>query len=168
MKTIRIEKLTLNIGAGKSQDKLEKGLKLLATLSKSTPVKTFTQKRIAQWGLRPGLPIGCKVTLRGEAAQTLLVSLLGARDNKLSAKQFDEEGNVSFGIHEYIDIPGSKYDPAIGVMGLQVCITLQRPGFSVRKRRVRPAKMPKDHRIKKEEAVDFMKQQFHVQIAEAE
>jgi large subunit ribosomal protein L5 len=166
MKQIRIEKVTLNIGAGKSQDKLEKGLKLLTTLTSSTPVKTFTQKRIAQWGLRPGLPIGCKVTLRGEKASKVLVSLLGARDNKLSDKQFDNEGNVSFGIHEYIDIPGSKYDPAIGVMGLQVCVTLERPGFSVRKRRVRPAKLPADHRIRREEAISYMKDKFKVIINE--
>ncbi|MBI4738222.1 50S ribosomal protein L5 [Candidatus Woesearchaeota archaeon] len=166
MKNIRIEKVTLNIGAGKSQDKLEKGVKLLSTISHATPVKTVTQKRIAQWGLRPGLPIGCKVTLRGEEANKLLVVLLGAKDQKLSSRQFDNEGNVAFGIHEYIDIPGSKYDPAIGVMGLQVCITLERPGFSIRKRRLRSARVPANHRIKRQEAIDFMKENFKVLISE--
>lgn len=166
MKKIRIEKITLNIGAGKSQDKLEKGLKLLATLSHATPVKTFTQKRIAQWGLRPGLPIGCKVTLRGQEANKLLVALMGAKDQKLSSKQFDNEGNVAFGIHEYIDIPGSKYDPAIGVMGLQVCVTLERPGFAIRKRRLRTARLPQDHRIKRQEAINFMKENFKAIITE--
>ncbi|MBI5398012.1 50S ribosomal protein L5 [Candidatus Woesearchaeota archaeon] len=166
MKNIRVEKVTLNIGAGKSQDKLEKGIKLLSAISRATPVKTFTQKRIAQWGLRPGLPIGCKVTLRGEDANKILVALLGAKDQKLSSRQFDNEGNVAFGIHEYIDIPGSKYDPAIGIIGLQVCITLERPGFSVRKRRLRSARIPADHRIKQQEAIDFMKENFKVIISE--
>ena len=72
MKTIRIEKITLNVGAGKDQNKLEKGMKLLQKVTGIEPIKTFTSKRIPGWGLRPGLPIGCKITLRREEAEKLL------------------------------------------------------------------------------------------------
>ena len=105
MKNIRIEKITLNVGAGNDQAVLEKGLKLIKHITGVNPVKTFTNKRIPTWGLRPGLPIGCKLTLRGAAAEELFGRMLKARNNKLNNNHFDHHGNVSFGIHEYIDIP---------------------------------------------------------------
>lgn len=165
-KEIKVEKLTLNIGAGKSADKLEKGLKLLNILSGMQPVKTFTSKRIAGWGLRPGLPIGCKVTVRGEKANDLLKQLLGALDNKLQGKQFDDQGNIAFGIKEYIDIPGVEYQPEIGVMGLQVCVTLIRPGFRIKRRRLKQNKIGGNHRVSKENAMEFMKSRFNVVFEE--
>ena len=78
MKEIKVAKLTLNIGAGKNEDLLKKGLILLKKLSPLVPVKTFTQKRIPGWGLRPGLAIGCKVTVR-KNPEELLKRLLVAK-----------------------------------------------------------------------------------------
>ena len=100
MKDIRIEKLTLNVGAGKDQGKLDKGALLLESITGIAPVKTTTTKRIPTWGLRPGLPVGCKITIRGKKAAELLSKLLKAKDNKLSPKQVDENGTLSLGIHE--------------------------------------------------------------------
>ena len=100
MRQISIEKVTLNIGAGKDQAKLEKGIKLINNIAGTKPVKTFTKKRIQEWGLRPGLPIGCKLTLRKEKALELLKRLLEAKDNTLKASNLDNEGNISFGIGE--------------------------------------------------------------------
>lgn len=168
MREIKIEKITLNIGAGKDQPKLDKAVLLLKSISGKNPVKTFTNKRIEEWGLRPGLPIGCKLTLRKKAAQELLARLLDAKDNKLAEIQFDNSGNVSFGISEYIDIPGVKYDPNIGTMGLQVCITLERPGFRIKRRKFERRKIPFRHSIKKMDAIDFMKKSFNVKIGDAE
>nr|AJS13337.1 50S ribosomal protein L5P [uncultured archaeon] len=168
MREIKIEKVTLNIGAGKDQSKLDKAVLLLKSVSGKNPVKTFTNKRIEEWGLRPGLPIGCKLTLRKKAAQELLARLLDAKDNKLTEIQFDNSGNISFGISEYIDIPGVKYDPNIGIMGLQVCITLERPGFRIKRRKLERKKIPLRHSIKKEDAIDFMKKAFKVKIGDAE
>jgi len=152
MKIIKIEKVTLNIGAGKDQKILEKATKLLENITGIKPVKTITNKRIQGWGLRPGLPIGCKITLRGEEATNIIKRLLYAKDNVLQESWYDEEGNISFGIKEYVDIKDTKYDPTIGMMGLQATITLTRPGFRVKTRRIRPAKIPAQHRITKEEA----------------
>ncbi|HLC66492.1 MAG TPA: 50S ribosomal protein L5 [Candidatus Nanoarchaeia archaeon] len=167
MRSIRIEKVTLNIGAGKDPKVLEKGLKVLKSVTGIAPVKIVTQKRIPTWGLRPGLPIGCKVTIRGKAGETLLRRLLDARSFTLTESQFDDHGNVSFGIPEYIDIPGVKYDPDIGIMGLQVCITLERPGFRVKRRRVRRAPIAARHMIRKQDAMGFLQQSFDVKIGES-
>ncbi|MBW2976670.1 50S ribosomal protein L5 [Candidatus Woesearchaeota archaeon] len=164
MREISVEKVTLNIGAGKDQAKLDKGIKLIKNITSYAPVKTFTKKRIQEWGLRPGLPIGCKLTLRKRKALDLLKKLFEAKDNLLQESNIDNEGNVSFGIGEYIDIPGVKYDPDIGIMGLQVCITLKRNGFRIKHRSIKRRLIPKKHRIKKEEAINFLKNQFNLKI----
>jgi large subunit ribosomal protein L5 len=166
MREIRIEKLTLNIGAGKEQAVLDKGLILLKNITGIDPVKTITQKRIAGWGLRPGLPIGCKITLRREEAAKLAKRLLAAKNSILSKSNFDEEGNVSFGIKEYIDIPDVKYEPSIGIMGLQASLTLERPGFRVKKRKILKRVLPRNHRISQQESIDFMKKHFAIKIKE--
>ena len=166
MRQISVEKITLNIGAGKDQVKLEKGMKLIKNIAGLTPVKTFTKKRIQEWGLRPGLPIGCKLTLRSKEALDLLKRLFEAKDNLLQASNFDNEGNISFGISEYIDVPGIKYDPDIGIMGFQVCITLKRNGFRIRHRALKRHVIPRKHRIKKEEAINFMKDAFNLNTGE--
>src|SRR3989338_2558831 len=147
MKNIRIGKVTLNIGAGKDQAKLEKGLVLLNAVANATPIKTITNKRIQEWGLRPGLQIGCKLTLRKYNAVKMIPRLLDAVDNKLREKQFDNNGNIAFGIHEYIEIPGVKYNPKIGIMGLEVCVTLERKGYRIKRRRLLARKIPIRHRV---------------------
>lgn len=166
MREIRIEKLTLNIGAGKDQNVLEKGVKLLKNLTGMVPVKTVTQKRIAAWGLRPGLPIGCMVTLRRNKAADMLSRTLDAKDYQLKKEQFDDQGNLSFGVPEYIDIKNAKYDPEIGMIGLQVSVTLERPGFRIKRRRLQQRKIPLKHRITKEEAIEFVKARFNVKFEE--
>ena len=166
MKNIKIEKVTLNIGAGSDQARLEKGMVLLNSIAEATPVKTITKKRVQEWGLRPNLPIGCKITLRKNKAMTMLPRLLDAVDNKLSERQFDENGNIAFGIHEYIDISGAKYNPKIGIMGLQVCITLERPGYRIKKRRLLVRKIPSRHKVSKPEAINFMSKQFNITVEE--
>lgn len=166
MKNIKIEKVTLNIGAGKDQSKLENAMVLLKNISHSKPVKTITNKRIQEWGLRKGLPIGCKVTLRKIKAKDLIKRLIDAKDKRLLLSQFDNNGNISFGIAEYIDIEGVNYDPKIGIMGLQVCITLERAGYRIRKRRLLKRKIPTKHKITKDEAIEFMKNEFNVAVGD--
>ncbi len=167
MKKIKIDKLTLNIGAGKDATMLKKAVKLLKNITNVDPVQTITQKRLAAWGLRPGLPIGAKITLRDkEVVNELVKRLFMARDNKLKAECFDNYGNISFGIHEYVDIPGVKYDTELGILGLQVSITLSRPGFRVKKRKIRKTSIGKTHLIKKEEAISFTKETFGLALEE--
>ena len=168
MKEIKVEKVTLNIGTGKDQEKLKKALILLEKLTSIKPIKTITNKRIATWGLRPGLPIGCKVTVRDQRKEDIIKRLLSAKDDLLSNKQFDNNGNLSFGIEEYINIADTKYIPEVGMMGLEACVTLQRPGFRIKRRRLNKARIGQKHRINKKEAINFMKTQFNVEIGEEE
>lgn len=163
MRRIVVEKLTYNFGSGKEQSKLDKGMILIKHVTGIEPVKTITNKRIPGWGLRPGLPVGCMLTVRTKLKDAIS-RLLAARKNTLTEKNFDHNGTVSFGIPEYIEIPGVEYDPKIGLMGFEVSITLRRPGFRVKSRRKRPARIPERHRISKEEAIDFMKKEFGVKV----
>lgn len=164
MEEIRIEKLTLNIGVGAPGEKLDKAIQLLTHISGSKPVETTTKKRIPNWSLRPKLKIACKVTLRKKKAYALLAKLLKSRGNNLKLSNFDETGNLSFGIPEYIDIPGLDYKPEIGMYGLDVAVTLSRPGFRIKERSRFRKKLPTKVKIRKEEAVDFIKKEFGVVI----
>ena len=168
MQQVRIEKLTLNIGAGKDQTVLEKGMTVIKSLTGVEPQKRITKKRIPTWGLRPGLPVGVRLTLRGEKAQQMLRRTLKAKEFKLRTSHFDDAGSLSFGIPEHIEIEGAKYDPKIGVMGLQVCVTLEKPGFHVKRRRVRSSPVGKNHRIRREESITFMKDKFNITISDEE
>lgn len=162
MRELRIEKVTLNMCFGNEQEKIDKGLILLERITGTKPVKTRAKKRIPNWNIRPGLPIGCKVTLRGKKAVELVKRLVAAKENRLAISNFDEFGNLSFGIPEYIDIPEAKYDPDLGIMGLEVSVTLERPGYRVKKRKLRKARVGKHHLITKEDTINFMKNKYGV------
>ncbi len=162
MKTIRVEKITLNMGTSKNVDKLERAIKLLNRITGAKPVKTITDKRIPTWNLRPGIPVGAKVTIRKNTTE-LLKKLFQAVDNKIKARQINA-GTFAFGIKEYIDIPNMKYDPELKVLGLEVTVTLERPGFRIKRRRLKNKKVGKHHLITKEETIEFLKKEFNVNV----
>jgi large subunit ribosomal protein L5 len=164
MMEIRVEKVTLNIGLGEPGEKLNMMKELLERISNEKAVKTKSNKRIPTWNIRPKLEIGVKSVIRGKKAVELLKNLLKAKGDVLKDSNFDDTGNLNFGVEEYIDIPNIKYDPKIGMRGLNVCVTLERPGYRVKRRRIRPARIGKKHAIKKEEAIAFMKKNFGVAL----
>lgn len=164
MRELRVTKVTLNFGAGKNPQLLERGMLLLEKVSGKAPLQTITQKRIPNWNLRPGLPIGAKITLRGKEAQELLKLLLTAKHDGLSARNFDVNGNVSFGVPEYIEIDGMKYDPDIGMLGFEAAVTIERPGFRIKKRRLFPKKIPASHQVTKSEAIAFMTENYGITV----
>ena len=84
--------------------------------------------------------------------------------NRLKASQFDKQGNVSFGIEEHIDIPGMRYDPDIGIFGMNVAITFEKPGYRIKRRKIQHKNVPNKHQVTKEETMEFMKQEFQVNI----
>ncbi|MBU0898837.1 MAG: 50S ribosomal protein L5 [Nanoarchaeota archaeon] len=167
MKNIELEKVTLNLSAGEAGPKLEKSQKMLENITGKKVVITKTHKR-STFGVAKGRPIGVKVTIRKGEARELLKKLLGAVDNKIKPSSFDNQGNFSFGIHEYINIPGVNYDPDIGILGMDVCITLKRPGFRVKNRRLNKNKIGIKHNISKEESINFAKNEFGVKLTEDE
>ena len=161
MREVKIEKLVLNIGTKGDVEQLKKAVTLLGSISGKKVVETHAKKRLAAWKIRPGLPIGAKVTLRGKDAKELLIRLLSAVDNNLNPKCFTENG-FSFGIAEYIDIPEVKYDPKVGIIGLDVCVTLKRAGYRIKQRRILKKKIHKRHTITKQDAMAFAQEKFKV------
>lgn len=164
MKEIRIGKVTLNMGTGGPGERLEKGLKLLNKVSGMKAVTTTTKMRIPQWDIRPGLQIGCKVTIRGKKADELLVRLIKANPENIKASKFDKFGNFSFGVTEYIDVPGLTYDASIGIIGFNVAVTLERPGFRIKRRSIKKRNIPPKHQISKDEAVKFIKEKYSIEV----
>jgi large subunit ribosomal protein L5 len=162
MRNIRIEKITVNIGCGDSGEKLDKAKTLLEELTNKKIVITRTKRRTT-FGMAKNRPIGCKVTIRGKDAKEFLKRALEAVDKKLPRNVFDSSGNFSFGIKEHIDIPDVRYDPSIGIFGMDVSITLERPGFRVKRKKI-SSKVGKKHLIKPEEAIEWVTKNFEVQI----
>ncbi|HIH22148.1 TPA: 50S ribosomal protein L5 [Candidatus Micrarchaeota archaeon] len=167
MREILIDKVTVNIGVGSPGERLDYAKELLSKLSGNrTPVETKSRTRNPVFKLRVGLPIGTKVTLRSTAARTFLDKALSAKKKFLLPSNFDSGGNFSFGIAEYIDFPGAKYDPKIGMFGFDVCVTLRRRGSRVKERRFRTSKIGKSHRITRDGAQEFAKSVLGVKFAE--
>lgn len=163
MREIRIEKVTLNIGVGEPGDPLRRAKEIANKLTGMKIVETKCKIKQPSWGIRPGLSIGAKATIRGKKAYEFLESALKAKDNTLRAKSFDKTGNFGFGIAEYIDIPGTKYDPKLGIQGLDIVVTLERPGYRIKKRKIK-SKIGKSHLISKEEGIEFIKNTFNVEV----
>ncbi|ABM81143.1 50S ribosomal protein L5 [Hyperthermus butylicus] len=160
----RIVKVTVNIGVGESGERLQKAIKVLEMLTGQKPAVRKAKKTIRDFGIRKGEPIAAMVTLRGEKAIEFLKRVLPAIGNKLRESQFDEFGNVSFGIKEHILIPGVRYDPEIGVFGMDIAITIERPGYRVMRRRRARSRVPRRHRVTKEEAMLLLHELFGVSI----
>jgi len=166
-RTIRIEKIIVNIGVGQAGEKLLKAQKVLEMVTKRKAVQTLSRSTIRDWGLRENMPIGCKVTLRHAAATEFLGRALAVRNNRLPSYSFDPGGNFSFGIPDYTDFEGMKYDPEIGIYGMNVNVVLERPGFRVKRRRIVPRAIPKDHAITQAEGIAFAREAFKVEVVEA-
>ncbi|MDD5172102.1 MAG: 50S ribosomal protein L5 [Candidatus ainarchaeum sp.] len=165
MREILIEKVTVNIGVGAPGDKLEQAKTLITRLADGkTPVETYARRRDPVFKLRKGLPIGAKITLRGEDAKAFLEKALIAKRKLLKLSNFDKQGNFAFGVHEYIDFPGAKYDPGIAMFGFDVCVSLARRGRRVAVRKLRSAPLGIRHRITRDEAIEFAKNAFSVRV----
>lgn len=164
MRAIAVEKVTANMGVGESGEELKKAMTILSGVSNAKPVQTTCKIKQPAWGVRPGLPIGTKVTLRRGGAEKFLKGALSAKENKLSRKNFDNRGNFGFGIKEHIDLPGVKYDPKVGIRGMDILVSLARPGYRIRRRKIKKRCIRKRHAITKGEAIDFVKARFGVEV----
>ncbi len=164
MRQVFLEKVTVNICVGNDKQGMIKAEKLLKKLTGKTPVKNCAKRRLATWQIRPGLPIGYKVTLRGEDAAKFLKWTLESKEKELRNSSLDKNGNFSFGFTEYLELSGIKYDADIGIMGFEVMVTFARPGFRIKNRRLKTAKIPQRHRITKVEVVDYLNEKFEVMV----
>lgn len=163
MKQIKVDKVVINIGVGKSGDPVEKAKNALSELTGKKPSVRGAKKSVRDFGIHKGEPIGAMVTLRRTDAVSFLKRIMESKRNMIKSSSFDSNGNISFGIHEHIDIPGTKYNPDIGIFGMDVCAALTRPGYRISRKR-NPSKIGKDHKITKSESIEFFKSQFGVEV----
>jgi large subunit ribosomal protein L5 len=163
MRKISISKVVINIGVGKSGEPIEKAKHALQELTGQRPSVRGARETVRDFGIHKGEPIGAMVTLRRQQAVEFLKRVIAAKSNVLKFSSFDNYGNISVGIHEHIDIPGTKYNPEIGIFGMDVSLSLTRPGYRIAKKRF-SRKIGKAHRITKDEAIKYFQQQFGVEI----
>ena len=136
MQIPRIEKVVVNVGCGEARENAKVLENVVGDLSKITgqkPVITKARKSIANFKLREDMPIGAKVTLRGDKMWELLdrlfnVALPGVRDFRgISADSFDGRGNYALGIKEQLIFPEIEYDKIDKIRGMDIvmCTTAQ-------------------------------------------
>ncbi len=132
MEVPKIEKITINMGVGEgSQDKKKVTIAAeeMALIAGQKPVITKAKKSIAQFKLREGMPIGCKVTLRRERMYEFLdrlitVAMPRIRDFRgVNPKSFDGRGNYAMGLKEQIIFPEISYDQIDKVRGMDIIVT---------------------------------------------
>ncbi len=166
MRRLSVDKVVVNIGVGEAGERLVKAEKVLEMVTGQKPVETISKTVNRDLGIRVGMPLGCKVTLRGEPAEEFVRKALSIRSQRVPEYSFDREGNMSFGISDYTDFEGMKYDPDIGIFGMDVSVVLTRPGKRISTRSLHKRRVPKGHRVDRAEAIEFMKDRFEVQVVE--
>ena len=164
MQGLRIQKIVVHMGVGESGEKLSRAEEMLTRITDQKPVKALARKTQPAFGTRKGAPIGCKVTLRGNAAETFLATSMNIIERQLAATQFDNQGNFSFGIEEHTDFPGMSYDPSIGIFGMDVNVVLEKRGARIARRKVDSRKLPRKQRVKREEAIRFLQEQYKAEV----
>jgi len=164
MREPSLEKVVVHMGVGQGGEPLADAEEIIEEVTEQQSVRTTSKNTIAEFGIRKGDPIGVKVTLRGEDAHEFLETALELVD--IAESQFDDTGNLSFGIEDHTDFPSQEYDPNIGIYGLDVTTTIVRPGYRVAKRDKVTRSIPSNHRMTAEDAVAFLETNFDVEITE--
>ena len=160
-----LDKVTINIGVGQAGDRLNKAARVVEILTKHKAVQPVSEKTVRDFNIRVGLPIGVKVTLRKKDAEEFLKRAFESRENKLSSYSFDKQGNAYFGVSDYTDFDGMKYDPEIGIFGMDIAVVLKRRmGYRIARRKINRKHIPAKLRITKEESIEFLKKKFKVSI----
>lgn len=164
MKKIKIGKVVVNISVGQSGQPLSNAMQILESVSGQKPNQRAAKNSIRPWGIRKGEPMACAVTLRGEKADEFLHKAFTAVRHQLNPRSFDKDGNFAFGIKEHIDIPGTRYDPQMGIIGMDVAVALERAGYRVSRRKRARSKVGTSHRITPEEAREFISETYDVKM----
>ncbi|MDD3159693.1 MAG: 50S ribosomal protein L5 [Candidatus ainarchaeum sp.] len=157
MNDVLIEKVVVSMGVGPEPERMKRAVQIIESITGRKAIKTFSEKRIPLWGVRPGVPLGLKITLRKQPAMDFLKRCLYAKENKIAKKSFDNNGNFAFGVKEQIDLQGVKYDPKLGIMGFDVLVSLQKKGYRIKRRKIQQSVVGKAQRVTKEEAQEFVK-----------
>jgi len=162
----RIAKITVNIGVGEAGERLGKAETVLQSITGHKPIQTLSKTTNKDWGIRKRMPIGCKVTLRGDEAKKFLIEALKTRGNKMADYSFDDQGNLSFGLPDHTLLKDQKYDPNIGVFGMDICVTMERPGYRIKHRRINRRSIPQRHLVTRDESTKFFAEEFNVEVVQ--
>jgi large subunit ribosomal protein L5 len=166
MRDIFIDKVVLNIGIGPNEDMYQNARTLLEKLTGKNPIKTFSKRRKPELKLRKGQVIGAMITLRNKDAIEMLKRSLEANDNSIKPSSI-ANNTLSFGVTEYIYFSGVKYDPKIGMLGLNVNASFVRKGKRVEKRKKSRSRTSRKHSmISNQEIAEYMKKNFNVSFIE--
>jgi large subunit ribosomal protein L5 len=155
-RAVRIVKVVVNSGVGESGEARTKAEKVLQMVTHQKPIATRSHSTNRDFGIRQGQEIGAKVTLRGAAARDFLLRAFEARDRQMDVDSIDKFGNFSFGIADYTDFTGMKYDPAIGIHGMDVAVEIGRAGYRVRQRALQSRPLPRSLRSTRDETRAFL------------
>merc|ERR1712084_69874 len=159
MKDIRIRKLCLNVCVGESGDRLTRAAKVLEQLTGQSPVFSKARFTVRSFGIRRNEKIACRVTVRGPKAEEILENGLKVKEYELKKGNFSQNGCFGFGIQEHIDL-GIKYDPSIGIFGMDFYVVLGRPGARIAKRRRARSRVGFPHKLTKEDAQKWFQQKY--------
>ena len=162
MKKLKIGKVVVNISVGQSGTPLSNAISILEGMTGQTPAPRPAKMTIRQWGIRKGEPMACAVTLRGETADAFLQKAFTAIRHRINPRSFDKDGNFAFGIREHIDVPGTRYDPQTGIIGMDVMATVERAGYRVSKRKRAQSKVGSSHRVTPDESRAFISETYGV------
>lgn len=149
----------VDISVGESGDRLTRASKVLEQLTGQTPVMSKARYTVRHFGIRRNEKIAVHVTIRGPKAEEILERGLKVKEYELRRKNFSETGNFGFGIQEHIDL-GARYDPSIGIFGMDFYIVMGRPGARVARRKQKKARIGFQHRVKKEDTMSWFKTRF--------
>lgn len=163
----RIDKVVVHVGVGESGQRLVNAETILRAITHHSPVRCIAKKTLPTFGIKKREPIGARLTLRGKAAEEFLATALKAAGGVLKRSQFDQQGNFSFGIEEHTDFPGMKYDPEIGIFGMDISVALKRAGYRIARRRIGQRRLPAAQRLSREDTIEFVRRKFGVEILEA-
>ncbi|BAI62306.1 50S ribosomal protein L5P [Methanocella paludicola SANAE] len=164
MRTPRIEKVTVHMSVGESGKKLSNAEMIMQTITGQKPVRNFAQKTLPAFGIKKGEAIGCKVTLRGAKAEKFLNTAFAIKEKSLNVKSFDKNGNFAFGIEEHTDFPGLEYDPEIGIYGMDVIVSIERPGYRIKRRKAQQQEIPAGHKLTKDDSIAFLGNKYGVEV----
>ncbi len=164
MRAPKIEKVTVHMSVGESGKKLSNAEMLMETITGQKPVRNFAKKTLPAFAIKKGEAIGCKVTLRGAKAEKFLNTAFAIKEKELNLKSFDRAGNFAFGIEEHTDFPGLEYDPEIGIYGMDVIVSIQRPGYRIKRRKAQQEEIPVGHKLTIEDSVAFLNTKYGVEV----